>query len=410
MTDQPSPDHPATAQPAAAKPATGRRKAAARAVSSRGNVSPDTDTPADTLPAANADPKAGVTPDATAPDATPGPAVTDAATDAATTPVTAPVIGGQPRSLGHVLISSVKNEGPFMLEWVAHHRAIGFDLICVASNDCTDGTDLVLGALARGGAIRHLKNIVKPGDVPQHAGYAAMRRRFGLNDADWLMVLDADEFLHVETGAGGVADLTAAVPPDTDIIMLSPQTFGTSEDPGWQPGLVTEQFTRRLRQRHVMNRPVKTMARGLSRFRHIHNHSMMGYRGTEPLTVTRSDLTRFQIPTGAGLWEYLRNVALDDIRHGIAHYNHYAVKSLASYCLRQSRGRGAAPKGQENDRHTTDYFDRIAAGNIVDTGFVTRYGTGLRAEMDRLLALPGVAEAQAETESRYAALIDALID
>ena len=313
-------------------------------------------------------------------------------------------------SLGHVLISSVRNEGPYMLEFVAHHRAIGFDLICIASNDCTDGTDLVLDALDRAGAIRHLPNVVAPGEVPQHAGYAAMRARFGLDDADWLMVLDADEFLHVTAGAGRVADLTAAVPDGTDIIMLNPQTFGTSADPAWHPGLVTQQFQRRLPQRHQANRPVKTLARGLSRFREINNHSVMSYRGKAPLNVVRSDLSGFEIPPGVGLWRHLRNIPVDQIRHGLAHYNHYAIKSLASFCLRQARGRGATPLDMENDRHTMPYFDKIAAARIRDTGFADRYGPALRAEMDRLLSLPGVADAQAETERRYGALIAALMD
>ena len=312
-------------------------------------------------------------------------------------------------SLGHVLISSVRNEGPFVLEFVAHHRAIGFDLICIASNDCTDGTDLVLGALDRHGVIRHLPNVVPPGQSPQHAGYAAMRRRFRLNDADWLMVLDVDEFLHVSVGTGRVTDLTGAVPAGTDIIMLNAQTFGSTDDPGWHAGLVTEQFQRRLPQRHKANGPVKTLTRGVHRFREIHNHSVMFYFQPPPLNIVRSDLTGFQIPRRTGLWQFLRNVPVEEIRHGIAHYNHYAVKSLASFCLRQARGRGARPMDEENTRHTSAYFERIADANIPDSSFTDRYGAALRTEIDRLLALPGVAEAQAEAERRYGALVAGLL-
>ena len=45
---------------------------------------------------------------------------------------------------------------------------------------------------------------------------------------------------------------------------------------------------------------------------------------------------------------------------------------------------------------------------MADGDFVTRHGAALRAEMARLLTLPGVAEAQAEAERRYAARIAAL--
>lgn len=311
-------------------------------------------------------------------------------------------------SLGHVLISSVRNEGPFVLEFVAHHRAIGFDLICIASNDCTDGTDLVLGALDRHGVIRHLPNVVPPGQSPQHAGYAAMRRRFRLNDADWLMVLDADEFLQVTTGAGRVQDLTAAAPEGTDIIALNPMTFGTSDDEDWRPGRVTQQFVRRVPPRHRANRPIKTLTRGLRRFRTIHNHCVNGYRGKVPLQVMRGDGALSAIAPGTPLWQVLRNVPPDQIAHGLAHYNHYAVKSLSSFCLRHDRGRGAVAVGEGNTRHTEEYFARIAGARIEDRSIERRYGPAVAAELARLMAIPAVAAAQAEAERRYAGLLATL--
>lgn len=311
-------------------------------------------------------------------------------------------------SLGHVLISSMRDEGPYVLEFVAHHRAAGFDRILIASNDCRDGTDLLLDALDQAGAITHFRSTVAPGEVPQHAAYAAMRRAYGLDRADWLMVLDADEFLDVCTGQGRVQDLTGAACEGVDILMLNARTFGTGDDPQWQAGLVTDQFTRRLPERHRANGPVKTLTRGVRRFRHIHNHSVMGYRGDSDLLVMRADGSTFTIPPAGKLWTYLRNVPVEEIRYGIAHYNHYAVKSLASFLLRQDRGRGAAPMGQDNDRHTYSYFDRIAQGRIRDTGFAQRHGARLRAEYDRLMSIPEVAAAQAETERRYAALIEEL--
>ncbi|MBB1490942.1 glycosyltransferase family 2 protein [Paracoccus sp. MC1854] len=315
---------------------------------------------------------------------------------------------GAKASLGHVLVSSMRDEGPYALEFVAHHRAIGFDRIFIASNDCRDGTDLLLDALDRAGAIIHHRSTVAPGEVPQHAAYAAMRKAHGLDRADWLMVLDADEFLDVCTGQGKVQDLTAATEESVDIVMLNARTFGTGDDPQWQPGLVTDQFTRRLPERHRANGPVKTLTRGIGRFRQIHNHSVMGYRGDRDLLVMRADGSTFAIPPGGKLWAFLRNVPVEDIRYGMAHYNHYAVKSLASFLLRQDRGRGAAPKGQQNDRHTYRYFDRIAGAGIRDTGFGQRHGARLQAEYARLMDIPKVAAAQAETERRHAALIEAL--
>ncbi|MEK7854637.1 MAG: type VI secretion system baseplate subunit TssG, partial [Acidobacteriota bacterium] len=44
----------------------------------------------------------------------------------------------------HVAHRAVHDEGAFLLEWLAHHRASGFTDVLVFSNDCSDGTDLML--------------------------------------------------------------------------------------------------------------------------------------------------------------------------------------------------------------------------------------------------------------------------
>ena len=46
-----------------------------------------------------------------------------------------------------LIVSTMKDEGPFILEWVAHYLALGFDHFIINSNDCSDGTDLILQRL-----------------------------------------------------------------------------------------------------------------------------------------------------------------------------------------------------------------------------------------------------------------------
>ena len=48
------------------------------------------------------------------------------------------------------LFSCMRNEAAYALEWVAYHRMIGFERIVICTNDCTDGTDALLDALAPG--------------------------------------------------------------------------------------------------------------------------------------------------------------------------------------------------------------------------------------------------------------------
>ncbi len=41
---------------------------------------------------------------------------------------------------GYTVITTMKNEGAFLLEWVAHHKALGFDHLVICTNDCDDPT------------------------------------------------------------------------------------------------------------------------------------------------------------------------------------------------------------------------------------------------------------------------------
>ena len=53
-----------------------------------------------------------------------------------------------------VLTTMAKDEGPYLLEWVAYHHLLGFTDILFLTNDCSDGTDEMLDALAEGRACR----------------------------------------------------------------------------------------------------------------------------------------------------------------------------------------------------------------------------------------------------------------
>lgn len=311
----------------------------------------------------------------------------------------------------HVLMSSMKDEGPFVLEFVAHHRVLGFDAIHVASNDCSDGTDLLLDALAAQGAITHLPNRLEPGERPQRRAYEKMREAFDTDRADWIMALDVDEFLFVNVGAGRVGDLTALAGPEVDVISLSALSFGTSENEAWQPGRVTEQFTLRLPEKARQNAPVKSLSRGQGRWRGVQNHHPVGFLGGGDIAAMRGNGEVMAVPDDGKLWTHLRNFPPRLIAHDCAWYNHYTIKSIESFLLRGLRGNGAAAIGEEiGQRWNESYWAQFAAANIADRRITARYGAETAAEMARLLSLPGVAEAQAEAEARYAGKIAALAE
>jgi len=98
------------------------------------------------------------------------------------------------------LISCAKDEGLSIIEWVAHHQAVGFDKILIATNNCSDGTDDLVSELAKFGIVSHLENIVPPNKFPQRSAYDTLIDSEFVRNSDWLMILDLDEFINVHSG------------------------------------------------------------------------------------------------------------------------------------------------------------------------------------------------------------------
>lgn len=309
----------------------------------------------------------------------------------------------------HVLISSIRNEGPFLLEWVAHHLALGFDAIYIASNDCDDGSAELLNALQAAGAIVHVPNIVAPGEIPQHTAYARIRASHPIDAAEWLMVLDADEFLNIHVGDHSVRALTTAAGARADIISVCARTFSDQPQRQWSPGLVRELFPLAAPPAFPANGLLKTLTRNPRRFRLIQNHSMTRYTGTTPLMVFHAGDGSLTAPDPAvPLWKQLRHVPVARIGHRLAQINHYAIRTWDSFLLRMARGRGAAPLGAPSGaHHTPDYFAR-RAGHAVPETSIARYSPRSRLLREGLLAHPAVREAHAACEAAHAAATAAI--
>ena len=108
-------------------------------------------------------------------------------------------------------VSMMKDEGPYLLEWVAHHIAVGFTDILVYTNDCSDGTDDMLRRLEKLGIAKHRVNLIPEGIKPQPSALKHAQIEPELADSDWLLVFDADEFLCLRYGDGTLDTLIDAI-------------------------------------------------------------------------------------------------------------------------------------------------------------------------------------------------------
>jgi hypothetical protein len=170
------------------------------------------------------------------------------------------------------VIASARNEGPYLIEWIAHHRAIGFEHIFLYSNNNDDHSDELLSALASNGVITWFNNVGGHAQIPQHKAYGhALGILPHTLNYEWALILDLDEFWMCDTTRfPTVSDYLAwQETQDVQAITFNWCMFGTYGAQRFSPdALVTRRFLRRHEQVHSA---VKTMFKPRF-FDHAHVH------------------------------------------------------------------------------------------------------------------------------------------
>lgn len=90
----------------------------------------------------------------------------------------------------YLVATGMRNEGPFIVEWVCRYRMLGFDIL-VATNDCTE----LLDALADEGWHTHVPHKPRIGQPPQRSTLRKVIKHPLTASADWTLYCDVDEFL-----------------------------------------------------------------------------------------------------------------------------------------------------------------------------------------------------------------------
>lgn len=236
-------------------------------------------------------------------------------------------------------ILTVKDEGAFLLEWLAFHRLIGFTDVLAFSNDCSDGTDAMLDRLQDMGLVTHVPQAGPFPKGPQWAALNAAEHHPLLAEAGWVMPIDIDEFVNIHIGDGSLDALLAAHPEAT-AFALTWRLFGNAGVIGYDDAPVTRQFTRAAPP--GMAWPwrasiIKTL------FRSDGSYARLGvHRPRQPLP-DRLGRQLWISGTGASLPARYARAGLytppSPDQYRIAQLNHYALGAMESYVVKAGRGR-----------------------------------------------------------------------
>ncbi|MBT9382482.1 glycosyltransferase family 2 protein [Pseudooceanicola sp. CBS1P-1] len=244
-------------------------------------------------------------------------------------------------------ILCVKNEGAFLLEWLAHHLACGVSEVLAFSNDCADGTDAMLERLQQMGLVQHRPN---PGPYDrrgiQFTALNAAAQHPALARADWILPLDIDEFVNVHIGDHTLPALIAALPEAT-AITLTWRLFGNAGVQRYADRPVTETF-RRAAPRRLPWPWRAAMFKTL--YRNDGTYAKPGIHRPRAPDPARLEGARWFDGQGRRLPDLYRSERIFSPfgrdNHALVQLNHYALGAMESYLLKSDRGRAVHARDQ----------------------------------------------------------------
>ena len=283
-------------------------------------------------------------------------------------------------------VSMMKDEAPFLLEWFAHHLAVGFTDILVYTNDCSDGTDDMLIRLEELGLGYHRRNVIPEGQKPQPSALNHAQAEPLVGAADWVLVFDADEFLSVNHPAAhleGMLDDTVA--RGANGVVITWRIFGSGGVVDWSRDPVTEQYTRAAPPLWNKGWGVKTLFKFDPEYWKlgIHRPSIKN----KHLETGFPDQVHWLNGSGLPMEDYFKFRGWRSIRRTIgytwAQMNHYAVKSVDSYAVRKFRGN----VNNKKDKYNADYWS-LQDRNEVEDRAILRHAPDRARIMAELLKDP----------------------
>lgn len=298
-----------------------------------------------------------------------------------------------------VAVTMAKDEGPYILEWVAYHRLLGFSDILVYTNDSTDGTDEMLDALASIGLVTRVDNPPIGTKPPQSRALMRAQKHPLVVSADWVMVFDFDEFVTIRRGENRVDDLVDMVREcGADAIAITWRFFGSGGRARYEDYPVTARFIRSCSPNFAKGYGVKTLFKMDQSLKLAIHRPHFGRDARKQGNLEMNWVNGGGEPIDGRLmtWRQNRQAA----NYAFCQVNHYGVKSGEEFLMRRLRGDVLNNHGKYDD----EYFQTFDRNEVADDS-AEDMQTPLRELISQLMSYPRILEAAHVVEQRYGAKI-----
>lgn len=209
----------------------------------------------------------------------------------------------------------MKNEKPYLKEWIEYHKLQGVEHFYLCDNDSTDGSHAYLQPYIQQGLITY---IPMTGKNQQLVCYDKVVKEYGAK-SKWMAFIDLDEFL-VPLKADNMVDFLQEF-EDVSEVSLQWMNYGDNGLFKRQEGLVTEAFTSHGAK---LNHTVKSIVRPDSVI------DFKAFGANHYIPVRGKSVNEYHKPVSYML---SFNISGDKAR-----VNHYVTKSFAEFLNKKKRG------------------------------------------------------------------------
>lgn len=308
------------------------------------------------------------------------------------------------------MLATARNEGIYLLEWLAYHRCLGVDAFYLYSNDNDDGSDELLHALADAGVITWINSRLDR--ATGHAQFKAYGHALGfipdLLDFDWTLITDLDELFVLDRGVfptiGDYCDWQSD--HGAESVSLS-WAFIRSEEIPLRSGLPLSHRNQRLLTERQMGEGVR-LVKSMSRPNRVcHSEAHVAF------TDERSNLARFNGAGRAHSWHqgargfpHSPKFADSVLEHPAMIY-HYIYKSADEWLWKNARNPGGHTITSNTDIkpmnsvRAKSFMTQHDATDLKITRRATLCAPGQVDEIKALKRLPRIAEIDERLRQRY---------
>lgn len=224
----------------------------------------------------------------------------------------------------------IKNEKEYIQEWIEYHLLIGVEHFYIFDNESTDDVLEILQPYIDKGIVNY---VYVKGARKQIPVYVYTMLNY-FKDTNWLIILDADEFL-VSVGKESITNFLKNTSFFTSQVLLGWMVFGSSGEKNKEPGLVIERFKWHATDDFIADyKPIVRPERYI-RMRIPHWVDVVGKTIDE---------------NGDRIWDYpsTDSVIAKPSSKKKFRINHYYSKSFEEFKLKSARGRHIKEKAPRN--------------------------------------------------------------